>query len=484
MDADLIFPEAGHPEGFSTLAMAQWDGKPEPIIRELLQNCLDAGRQAKRATAEIVFTIAERPLDSLPGIGRYRETFQAAAEERKGGPQSAGEQATIARIKAVLDSKRVKLLYCRDNGIGLDGDLLDRVLAEGNTSKTTGGGTTGVGHLTAFAASDLRYVLYAGRSRGEGGALRDAVSGHAILASHRSREDANIGIGGDGFLLRRGQPGLFSQGDKFVTEAPPLLAEQLEDLDDSGSVVCIAGFNDFRDDADEVVASIEQVSAVHFLAAIAQGEMVVRIAAEGGSEAIVDRRSLGRILERRKGKQRARNVFLAGAQAYRAWEVFEEGERLRVDGQEGLSIRFRERRATEQREYSRVQLYRDGMWITNKAPRLTYDEFNDCQPFDAVVVLESGDLYELVRNAEGPEHLGLHRERLGTGWKALREGLGEVGERLRERAGQRERTEEFVPDGFAVVEGKVLRIAEPVRQYRPRQPVDDTQEADTTTTGD
>ena len=477
MDADLIFPETGSPQGFSSLAMAQWDGKPEPIVRELLQNCLDAAREAERERAEVCFTIDERPLADLPGIDAYRAAFAAAREERErpGETQSAGEKRAIEGIHGVLERERVRLLFCRDNGIGLSDGLLDRVLTEGNTGKAAGGGAFGVGHLTAFAGSDLRYVLYAGRSRANG-TLRDAVSGHAVLASHRSSDDPDTGIGGDGYLLRPGQQSLFAQRDKYPDTAPPLLADEMARIGDTGSVVCIAGFNDFRDDPAKAVRSLRRVAATHFLAAIALDGMVVHVCDADGKESVVDRAALEGILGHvsiRDQRRRDGGALVPGQQVWRAWQCFESGRELPASGVEGVTIRIRPRMENEGYD-SRVQLYRDGMWITNEAPHLRVNDFGGFQPFDAVVLVEEGELYGLVRDAEGPEHLGLDRERIivkGGGdsrWKRLRELLAVVRDRLRGAAGERERDHAFTPTNFAIVRGERLRTAEPLRPYRPR----------------
>ena len=474
MNAQLIFPPTGQPQGFSTLAMAQWDGRPEPIVRELLQNALDAAREANRDTAEVWFTISDCATEHLPGNDAFRRAFEAAVEERSKGIQGAAERRVIERIESALRADSVRLLFCRDNGRGLNNDGLGRVLTEGNTDKEMGGGTTGVGHLTAFAASDLRYVLYAGRSRGAHGELADVISGHAILASHRSQEDPELGISGDGYLLRPGQQSLFAAADSYPDEVPPLLAPQVEAMEDTGSVVCIAGFNSFRDRPTKVVESIRRVAATHFLAAIAENRMAVGVRDESGREWIVNRASLDPILAANRG-QRTRHggVLLPGEQAYRAWRVFSEGVRLADSGVSGATVWFR-RLLDDEGGYSRIQLYRDGMWITNEAPHLLDRDFVHSLPFDGVVLVEPGPLYDLVRDAEGPEHLGLHRERLVTDgddqrWRQLREMLSVIRDRLRREAGERERTTAFTPQDFATFTGSTLRAADVVPPYRPRQ---------------
>ena len=87
MPSDLRFPHTHEVRGFSTHAMAQHAGNPEPIVRELLQNGLDAAKEAGRGTredpAEIVFIIGERPKSDLPGLDAYRQSLRAAEELRR-----------------------------------------------------------------------------------------------------------------------------------------------------------------------------------------------------------------------------------------------------------------------------------------------------------------------------------------------------------------------------------------------------------------
>ena len=139
MDGNLFFGRANQPQGFQNLAMAQWDGNPEPIVREMLQNCLDASVAADRAAGEVCFTIRQVAVDEIPGIEAYREHFEGAVRERAKGTQGAAERRVIKRIRRVLAGPRTRVLFCRDNGIGLNADRMNRILTEGNTDKSAGG---------------------------------------------------------------------------------------------------------------------------------------------------------------------------------------------------------------------------------------------------------------------------------------------------------------------------------------------------------
>ena len=78
------FGQTHRPEGFTSAAIAQFDGSAEPVVRELLQNSLDAADQASVAQAEVRFVISEAHRDELPGWSTYMSVFEAAHKQRRG----------------------------------------------------------------------------------------------------------------------------------------------------------------------------------------------------------------------------------------------------------------------------------------------------------------------------------------------------------------------------------------------------------------
>lgn len=463
---DLVF-QPGQPQGFSTLTTTQWDGKPEPIVRELLQNCLDAAAEIDNKQAEVDFDIRQVPLDQVPGISSYRNHFEEAVSQRQTEPQGRDEKRVIDRIRRVLARDSVRVLVCRDNGVGLDRDRMRRILTQGNTSKEEGGaGAFGIGHLTAFAGSDLRYMLYAGRWKDDG-ELHEIASGHAILASRALRNGKHNGLGGDGFWLHGEEATLFNPSP-YPDRAPPLLKEELDRVTDTGSVVCFTGFNNFRSKADPVQA-IVQVAAKNFLVAIWEGKMVVRVRAESRPETVVTRDTLGEIIEQEKSKKRGAQSgrWLPGAQAYQAWQALKNGGLFEL--KDGTPVRIRRREARKGRPESRVQVFRNGMWITNMADALEPRHFKTCKPFAAVVMVADGKLAELVRDAEGPEHRDIERSRLSRQDSAeLLKRFKKIADELREKVGDEEADDEFTPEGFVPISGNLERKAEKVPSYRPR----------------
>ena len=230
--ADLYFQKAYKPEGISTLAMSQYDGSPEPVIRELLQNSLDAAGEAGLATeeapAEVSFQICDIPISSVPGLRSYREAFESVVRGQEQQSRGPDAKVVIDRIRKVLSRDTVRCLFCRDNGIGLDEDRLRRILSEAASNKGEGGGSFGVGHMTAFSASDLRYVLYGGRYKTNESVIGTLVSGHAVLSSHEFQGEWRTA---DGYLLEA-QSDLFTPS--FSEVALPILSNDLSRTDTSG----------------------------------------------------------------------------------------------------------------------------------------------------------------------------------------------------------------------------------------------------------
>ena len=412
-DANLYFGRSHRPEGFTSAALAQFDGSAEPVVRELIQNSVDAANEAAVPTAEVSFIITEVHRSDLPGWSAYQETFKAAQEQRRtrqGSKPSHDERMVVDRIEQNSRVTMIPLLACIDNGHGLNGRRMDALLTPGNTSKgESGAGSFGLGHHAAFGASNLRYVLYGAKYALDDGSVAQIASGHAILASHR---DTNgLLRAADGYWFKSGmEEAAFDDTHHCYPDTlPPLLQEYLVGVD-TGTVVCIAGFNDFRreDNDPPVVESIRRVAASNFSAAITEGSLVVSVEDDcGGTTARVDHATLNEILEPFSSNKRAEKYGqINGRIAYDAWQTISSGELL--PAAEGVRIRWRPLDTSDRRP-TRVHVFRKGMWITSRAPNLTSSDFSDTWPFDAVLLLDSGELESLVRSSEGPEHRGIDR---------------------------------------------------------------------------
>ena len=478
VNAKLVFPESWQLDGFTTNVTSRQAGEPDPVVRELLQNCLDAAvREADREYAEIHFTIARRPLEALPGRAAYVEAFEAAKAEVK-SPPTYDVRSAIRRIEQVLKGQEMSVLFCRDNGVGLNPTRMSALLSEGQSDKARqGAGSYGLGHLTAYAASDLRYVLYSGK-RG----VDEIASGHTILASHKRGQTRYSAHG-----FWRTPTDIFSLEDgNFPNIVPRLMRDQIDQIDTSGTVVAISGFNFFHEDnPGEALEAICRVAALNFLGAIWEGKMIVHVHDEDSDRnTTVDKSALQVLLSSVQNQQRAPHAgWLAGEQGYRSLQTLNNGYVLEAEIDRSIKVYFRSLSANPN-ERSRVQVFRDGMWITNRAPELGPGAFAGVQPFDAVILLNDADpedhteFYDLVRNSEGPEHRDLTklRELPKENRMELRNMFRKLAERLREEAGDLDADAGFTPPGFALFGGDMERVAERVR--RPlRQPDDGSQDS-------
>ena len=246
---DLHFGQGGEPSGFTTAGITGFsDLNPAAIVREIMQNSLDAAREATKTVANIRFEVERSSLDQIPGIQRYRKCFQCKARsaETASGHQGLSDQAkdVAQAIEKCLSYEQCTTLFALDNGIGLDGSRMKAILADGLSVKSeASAGAVGNGHFVVIPASDLRYVLYGGLTK-QGQMIG---SGHAILASHQS-DNKRMG-NKDGYFVKDLKHDLF---DPYVfpqdNEIPEYLRSKLEWIANqwqSGTIVAVPGFNQF-----------------------------------------------------------------------------------------------------------------------------------------------------------------------------------------------------------------------------------------------
>lgn len=474
--ADLYFARTHSPHGFTHPALSHFDGDAEPVVRELLQNSVDAADKADRP-CEVRFVIREIDNDELPGFATYRDTFELAVDQRRqdreGVPPTHDERVIVDRIRHHLDTPRIPVLICADNGTGITPARMASLLTSGNSDKGDGGaGSFGLGHHAAFSASDLRYVLYASRFRSHEGVLQSVSSGHAVLATH-IRQDGNTKCiyAHDGFWVNdRDQGQLFvEQGEAYPRNVPQMLKPTIASMHDTGMVVCIAGFNEFqREEADPAsIDAIAYVAASNFCEAVSSASLTVLVRDDRtGKELTVDPTSLERILGSRRDERRAsKQGQIRGSFAYNAYETLERGTAVAHKLGSGVNILIR---SVEGNGRSRVHLYRKGMWITSSAEKLRQSDFSDYMPFDAVVSLRDGDLERYVRSAEGPQHRGIDFKRLDPQEKKqLRRLLRELATVIKASVEAKSEQEEFRPDDFAIVQGDATQTLESVGRTRP-----------------
>ena len=476
--AQLIFLPSYQPEGFNSKVVASdSDTNPAVIIRELIQNSMDAADLADRSRCKVEFRIETVPKSEIPGLETYQRAFEAAKETHKENIESAS--ALIERIESQLAKDTIQLLHVIDNGVGLNPERMNRLLGDGVTNKTgvdrNASGSYGVGHYTAFPTSDLQYILYGGVASNS-----RTMSGHAILASHvpsngvAPEHDATPTVtdglvepgyfcGKDGFFIKgrkRDHTNPFEFGNQEDT--PQLVADILSRIENSsgnGSVVSIVGFNNFRsgesDSADsETLHDILSSVASSFFIPVCEQRLQVSVANESTDRDLSDVLLEGYLRERSTNKRRTKKSVQNGRAVYAAYRTFTRAdETVNFDTSHGsVTVYYRE---SDPGEPTNLSLYRNGMYITSDIPNLQPHIFSAYKRFNAVLRVDStrtslaNHAFQLIRGAEGEKHLDLNRKRLTQDQqREFSEFLSELRDHITKNLCTVDNTDSFTPAIF------------------------------------
>ena len=403
--------------GFTPAGVAAFDNlRPAAVVRELIQNSLDAARNAGVSPAVVRFRLTRVHRDTVPGIESYERAFAKAVQTQEtmtGGPLAGQAQLTAETIRSALAQDELDVLCVLDNGVGLDEQRMNALLSDGMSVKDGAAtGTYGNGHSTAIPASDLRYLLYGGLT--EGGHRIGA--GHAVLASHYETGERHQRAG-DGFYIRDFRASHETLYDYATGRQLPGLVTQALDLIEAeaphGTAVIIPAFNHFLEEQG-LWPMVSHAASANFFVAIEEGDLVVSVEDHRwGADKYpwtLDRSNLADVLDTHRDKRRAA-AFLNGRRAFETHHVYRTGERHLVETDAGaIEIRLRE----NPDGITRVDLCRNGMWITDRIPMISQG-FADQVPFHAILSLnarDGRDLHDFIRIAEGPLHDAITIKRL------------------------------------------------------------------------
>ena len=433
--ADLLF-DKGDINGFAIYA-EQSDLHPATVVRELVQNSLDAAQEAEREQAIVRFEIAKHERNDIPAFDSYKAAFNKAKKDQDTEQDSALN--VISSIEMQIKSRKIETLFVMDNGIGLNEKGMDALLSKGISNKARGGaGSYGYGHTVFIPTSDLRYVLYGGLCKG-----KKISTGHAVLASF---EDGEIKSGEGYFVIQKKEnmkaPFIYPQ-DK---EIPSVIKNKLNIIEKewgSGSVVIALGFNHLKDEK-PLWESIEKAAACNFYAAITEGKLRIEYKDDQSTE-FLDEKTIGNVLEEYKDEKRTPH-FLNGHRAYKAYNTMIHGKDHEIETSLG-KVKIKLDQAVSE-GLSQINLCRNGMHITSKVrPFLEHSSFTNYALFHCLILVDSsnGEFHRLIRKSEPPKHDAIEPKHLNLlERKKLDKALKEIGDYLRETL------EELKSDEFTI----------------------------------
>lgn len=431
--SELYF-RVGDIEGFTSIKLADKQENCVTPIRELVQNSLDASRKkAGNAPCQIDVYIEPIKKKDIPHIRTYEEVLEKAITTQK-DEDSYNDNAkqTVKGLKDALNQETLQVLMFVDNGIGMSPRTLKGLLDERSTgSDERSGGSFGVGHLSSYSLSSLRYVLYATKYKDGNGTVKTLFSGSPILAGY---EDTEADRNGKGRILQKKPSDERKPDFVFPEQFPSFIQPRMDALKETGSLVAILGLSEeWSNEANYAIVS-------NFFHAIVHGVLQVTVHANGSQTTISDD-DVERLITGEQDKKRARGGrILSGEAVKQAWEAVKgtgTQKTITLKNAETVHVFI----TNENNPNSAIVLVRNGMVIARHDTMLS-DDMNglrknrEFKPFTVVIDVDQDNarqLFRLVKGAENPYHNRLQTKRLSKEderclkklWKELSEKIKE-----------------------------------------------------------
>ena len=365
------------------------DDRTGGLVREIIQNSIDA-RASTAEPVRVSFRVEELPAQDLD-LGGLKQAISASrkshaiddrhSKQFRRGIRTLNSATKKGRIVALSIMDRNTTGASDNNGQRDKWHSLTKTVGLGNKDMLDAGGSFGLGKHAAFAATDLRTVLYstAYYQNGIGSPLRRRFTGKSILVSHEVDGKAYRASGwledDDGPLRDNEIP------EDFQLESP-------------GTAIDILGFDDSNMDRWEAEAKESLVT--HFFHALAHDNLRVRI---GDSK--IDKESLDEVAA--SMDQNVRNLIEVSRS-----EIKEHTD-IKGIGRVNLRIQVDDYGESGRKT---LAIVRDaGMMITSQLGnmRITPSQRMVSFPshwlgFTAIVECRSQGERSLLREAEGPRH--------------------------------------------------------------------------------
>ncbi len=430
----------GRGESFTSIRLAdQKNGYANPI-RELMQNSLTASREAKNKKCEINIYIETIKKSDIPNIRDYEDALDKSVKFLKSiGGYTEGNQSIVSNIKNYLKQDSIGVLMFVDNGTGMNKKKLENLLDEiSSHADDSAGGSYGVGHISSYFLSSIRYVLYATKFE-ENNEIKSLFTGSTILAGHRSDGKSR---GNKGRIIENKPVTPEDPDFNYPEKFPNFIQEKMDGIN-TGSMVVVLGLNEkWNDDAEYAIAS-------NFFHAISHDSLSITVHQNNKITSFFNDEKVKQLLYSRCENQRAKeDAILSGQDTYWAYQAVMESQKIaQLSNQDKVYLYPKETKAN-----SCLCLIRNGMLIARHDNMLSIDINNlkkndDFEPFVVVIEVDKDDakqLFRLVRNAENPYHnkLKSKKETNKKDKKEIKKLFKELSERIKECLVKKDR------DGF------------------------------------
>jgi len=405
-----LYFRTGEAEGFTSKKLADKKSGYANPIRELLQNSLDASKEAGNNKCEINIYIESIDKGAIPHMKDYECALKTAIEFQKSvGSYNRNAEQIVNTIQQELKKDELKILMFVDNGKGMSPDVLNGLISERSVKSSEGsGGSFGVGHLSPYFLSSLRYVLYASKYKDKG-VNKTLFSGAPILAGF---EDDDAARGSVGRILEKIPRNESKPTFNFPTIYPDFIQDKMDKIN-TGSMVAVLGLNKKWDkEANYAIVS-------NFFYAINKQELIIKID-HSNIPVSIDKSDIDRLLEKNQNNKRAMDGnILCGSDVYQVWlAVKNDNHKSRIDLDNGDEVCVHIRNSIETN--SVIALIRNGMLIA-RHDKMLANEINslrkneDFEPFSVVINVDDTEcprLFKLIKGAENPYHNKLEKSRL------------------------------------------------------------------------
>ncbi len=448
LEGKLFFnSSSGGEEGFTNASTSQTDDKKNRhIIRELVQNSWDSAVEAKQEVAEISFFVKEFNKSDIVGLEDYEAKFSRIEKtKQKGKNKDFYEQ-----IENELKKECFEVLFVKDNGVGFDKKKMIAVLGNGCNEKKdeNASGSYGNGHFSAFNASNLRYVLYYGKSKQDG----EIFSAHAILAS--SKEENENGKpelkSANGFFLKKENlPIIEEYSEEIFVKNMPKMFESVVNVggdgkyDETLAVVGIVDFNyfseyEFKNEKEKfeyLKNTIFCICASNFFIPITEKRLIVSVESDSQEKQILNSTHLHSFIQKNQNELQNTSLYYQ--------TLFHEK----------ISLNNADIWLKKDTNETKVAIFRNSMFITDscRIGGLTKNTYSEFKPF-CLLILPKKNLETLIKKAEGNLHNDIQKSRLSKAdQKSLEKELETLQKEIKSRLDKNDLEKfDLKIDGFSI----------------------------------